>query len=383
VYLLGATLHEIITGEPPHGGDDLATILTHAFASEPKRHPEHVPEELAAIADKAMARFNEDRFESAAAFAQAIDEFLEHRSSILLCDAAERRLEALREAIGEAAELDDATSRAIHMIFSECRFGFQQALRGWEGNRAARQGLRAALGLMIEHELDRGAAEAAAALLHELDEAPPRLRKRVERALAGQREADARLRRLERDADLSFGERLRRSLTYSLGATWCLMILASGVGPKLGLFAMNHDRFALACGLFGVTALVIAGATRETMLANATNRRLSLFTITVFFTQAILWWMLGQLGLSLPDANIVATFASGTLWIAAAFTIDASWGALALANAVAVIGVAAFPAWHFEITGTLSGMASLTIPTLKRRRLRAAHPQESLPPPSS
>ncbi|HZO12384.1 MAG TPA: serine/threonine-protein kinase, partial [Polyangiaceae bacterium] len=284
IYLLGAALHEILTGLPPHSGDDLTTILTHAFASTPKEYPEHVPDELAAIAHKAMARFNEERHESAAAFAEAIAQFLEHRSSIALTEEAHQRLDALCALVNDSAEHDEDRARAMQTLFSECRFGFQQALRSWSGNSAAKSGLRDALAMMIEFELSRGAAEAAASLLRELDDPPPRLQQRVKRALRRQRDAEARLQKLEHDADLSFGEKLRRGLIYALGGGWCLAILGAAFVNRSGLIRIDHARFAAIVAFFAFVGVALALATRDTMMANATNRRVSIIAITNFFS---------------------------------------------------------------------------------------------------
>ena len=64
VYLLGAILHEILVGRPPHGGDGLAAMMISIVLSEP-RYPDDVPAELAAIAARAMRPSAEERYASA------------------------------------------------------------------------------------------------------------------------------------------------------------------------------------------------------------------------------------------------------------------------------------------------------------------------------
>jgi serine/threonine-protein kinase len=368
VYLLGATLHEILSGQPPHEGHDLPTILTHAFASEEKEYPAHVPAELAAIANKAMQRLNDDRYESAATFADAIDEYLLHRTSIELCVEGHQRLASMSALLRERGELDAQETRELHTLFSECRFGFQQALRSWPDNESAADGLRDSLTLMIDFELGRGAAEAAASLLHELEDPPERLRLRVERALRRQREAGARLKKLELDADLSFGERLRRSLTNVLGAAWALANVFSDLLPNTGPYRVDHLRFSAACFVFMLASLGLALATRRTMLANAANRHVSIMTITNFAALAGGWWMLGQMGLNMAHTNIVASFVGATIFVIAGFVIDRAWFSLAVGNVLSCLGIVVWPEHHFLVVGLFTGASALLVPLLIRER---------------
>ncbi|MBW2454879.1 MAG: protein kinase, partial [Deltaproteobacteria bacterium] len=131
VYLLGGILHQIMTGELPHNGDTIVAVLIHAFASKPATYGDHVPRELVGICHQAMARFNDDRYPSAAAFAEALAEFIRHRSSILLSDEAGKRLSALVELLPKTVPEDTQRSQELHTLFSECRFGFNQALKEW------------------------------------------------------------------------------------------------------------------------------------------------------------------------------------------------------------------------------------------------------------
>src|SRR5690606_3302956 len=64
VYLLGGTLYEILTGRPPHAGENLFATLRAALEKEPE-YPPGLPPELVSICKKAMARDRDERFESA------------------------------------------------------------------------------------------------------------------------------------------------------------------------------------------------------------------------------------------------------------------------------------------------------------------------------
>ena len=64
VYLLGATLHEIVTGQPPHRGAEFGDMVRSILDSTPLFPPD-VPRELAAICTRAMRRLRKGRYASA------------------------------------------------------------------------------------------------------------------------------------------------------------------------------------------------------------------------------------------------------------------------------------------------------------------------------
>jgi len=87
---------------------------------------------------------------------------------------------------------------------AECRFGFLEALREWEGNERARQGLDVTLAYMVERELSQRNPSAARALLAEMrspnSELLERLRQ-LEADIAAQSESQNKLAHLLHDRD--------------------------------------------------------------------------------------------------------------------------------------------------------------------------------------
>jgi serine/threonine protein kinase len=79
IYSLGAVMYEMLSGSPPIDGSNPLTILRQLIDEDPvplrQRNPA-VPEEVAAICERAIARDKDDRYSSAAELAEDIEAFL-------------------------------------------------------------------------------------------------------------------------------------------------------------------------------------------------------------------------------------------------------------------------------------------------------------------
>jgi eukaryotic-like serine/threonine-protein kinase len=171
VYLLGASLHEALTRETRHKGYSTMVVAASVARSTPYAYGPQVPKELAELCNKAMHPEPTERFESALSLREALGDFLRHRNSIAVSDTAAERLQ---EARGGSPE-----PRRLYKLFTEARFGFDQALRLWPENQAATQGRRTCLCLMFEQELSQRNTTAAEVLLSEIPEPPPELQARL------------------------------------------------------------------------------------------------------------------------------------------------------------------------------------------------------------
>src|SRR5690606_25167282 len=173
VYLLGATLHHVLTGRPRHKGASGPQALFAALVSAPVEYGEEVPEELAALANAATAADPSERPASAAAFRDRLADFLRHRSSRRMASAAEQRLDALRPAEGEAPDPQIRATPETFAVLSECRFALTQALAEWKDNERARRALRTTLLWMVEAELERRSADGARTIARAIEPPEP------------------------------------------------------------------------------------------------------------------------------------------------------------------------------------------------------------------
>jgi serine/threonine-protein kinase len=208
VYLLGATLYEVVVGRPPHEGASFVEMVKSIVFSQPA-FPEDCPRELAAICSKAMQRIPAARHASVQELRVAVEDYLTHRGSTELASEASQKREELEKLL---SGVDAVERQEVYNLFGAARFGYFEALRSWPENDEAREGLRAISERIIDYELGSGSAEAAHAVLAEMSQPSPELVARVEAAMVA-REAEKRrlekLSALEAEYDPNVGRRTR------------------------------------------------------------------------------------------------------------------------------------------------------------------------------
>ncbi len=126
IYLLGAILYEILTGNPPHVAKNAMKCLMAAARNEIA--PTDKTGELIEIALKSMATEPKDRYQDVKGLQAAIRDYQSHSESILLSSRAEDDLK-------EARQTDD------YQHYSRALFGLQEAHELWSGNKRAAVGI--------------------------------------------------------------------------------------------------------------------------------------------------------------------------------------------------------------------------------------------------
>src|ERR1700679_1203785 len=223
VYLLGATLHEILTGRRRHDGANVIMALASAIRSAPVAYDAAVPASLAALANAATARDPAARPPTVRAFRDETGAFLRHRAPSGIVDAALSRLGELEALLGAGTVPDLGTA---YRLAHEARFGFTQCLREHPGHAPSQAGLRRCVMAEVEIELRQDHDESAEALLGGLDPPAPALAERVEemkRRAASRRREGERLRALDRDLDPAMAMKER---SRALGLLSLVTVLA-------------------------------------------------------------------------------------------------------------------------------------------------------------
>ncbi len=264
IYLLGAILYEILTGAPPHLGETMEAIIESVLASPPKL-PESAPVELVQLATACMNPNPRSRPPSADFVRKAVERFFAHEGSRALAREAAARADELA---AEIAKKSEDRTRA-HALFTECRFGFKQAIRTWPRNLDAIDGLERTTEAMIRYELARRDGQAASLLLSELANPTAALRAEVDAVVAATESERKKLRDLERRHSPTTGNRQRRFFGVMFGALFTLSPL---VGHALGMKSM---RDLVGGSIFvPVLALAVLAVTWRRVTASAITRGL-------------------------------------------------------------------------------------------------------------
>ena len=186
VYLLGALLHEVLTGQPRHAARSLKEMLRSAARSHPFNYASHVPKKLAELCNRAMHRDPAKRPARAALFREEIETFLEQRGASRLLDAADQLLAQLREHRQQGFAHEDAPEGnerrrddLFHGLAVRCRFAYEQALSAAPELEHAYRGLAECLVLQVQQTAENRNYQAARTLLRELSELPSSSAKQI------------------------------------------------------------------------------------------------------------------------------------------------------------------------------------------------------------
>lgn len=334
VYLLGAMVHEIVTGAAPHGGATLLERLERAYRSVPFAYPASVPEELVEILHRSMHRDPEQRFVSAEALRDALEAFLAHRRGDEMLREAGRRIGALEAAL--AAGADELT---VSRLFGGARFSLREATEA----RAADEGtrLRARLyGGMARHAMDGGRLAVAESYLAEIGdhgELSDRLAALRRRAAA----ESARVHELEHlahEEDLRLGSQFRRRVTVGFGLVFLAGNLAYAALERFRVLSMGYREMMTQ----SLGVLVTVGAYtlwhRRTLFQNRANASVFAVAILTYFLLQGFW--VAALWLGIPFRSALAESAVFYVLAGGAVSVMIS-PRFALSPVVAALGLLA------------------------------------------
>ncbi len=346
VYLVGAMLFEICTGEPPHDGTTLLEIMQSVLRSPPPI-PDDVPEELQAILRRALDADPDARFENIDQLRLALEGFLRHRGSRQLAERADEAAESM-----EAAFIQ-GDADAAEVAFAEARFGYRAALELWAENPEAKARLKAATETMLRATLERGSPETAGRILATAENIDPRLEQEVLHARQAAAKKQAELAALEEDLDEDRGRRTRAFLALVLSTIW---VVVPFLAPHFGNAA--HEPRVLVLFTFGVIVFTVGLFywSRESMMATRINRTLAgglLGTMTAQLLFTLVGWQFEMSGTTIRVFWLIL-FLLSVLWAMAAVTTVLWPSALCYGVAAAV---AAFnPEWVNEALGSANAV---------------------------
>lgn len=182
IYLLGGLLYRIVTGNPPHDGENLLDCIRSAAENVIRRTT--IRSGWVDVALRAMATRPEDRFADVAAFAEALAREKEHERSIDLL----RRAERLMRKVGPDAK---------HQDYGIAEALIREALDAWPGNAEAAETLANLQTSHARAAAANGDFDLALSLLAEAGQADSELAARI------RAQRDSRLERAIRETRFS------------------------------------------------------------------------------------------------------------------------------------------------------------------------------------
>jgi len=166
VYLLGSTLFNIVTGDPPHLGETTEEVFEQILTSPMPTFGEGWPDALEMLCRKAMEADPNDRYASARAMLEDLRYVIEYGELSELEAECGQDLKALIE----MAESRDEDRSKFDAIGTRCRFGLERILHEWPSNTTVARNLEKCLYLLCNAAISQQRIAAARALMAEYRE---------------------------------------------------------------------------------------------------------------------------------------------------------------------------------------------------------------------
>lgn len=161
VYLLGATLYQVATGEAPHPGSTVSEVFDHILSNPTPDSIEQFPLPLAEICLKAMAAEPGDRFQTIKEMLDSISHFMNHGDTAELFANSGTTMKALRELVSSQRVDPDQ----VDTLGQRCRYDLERVHQAWPENEHVTKMLAECLLLLCDHAIEQNRIGAARMLL--------------------------------------------------------------------------------------------------------------------------------------------------------------------------------------------------------------------------
>ncbi len=311
VFLLGGVLHAILAGHGPNVGDSAEAVLECAFISPRRELPDAVPDELADILHKSLARRPSERYETAGALRDALTAYLKSRTAREMLDSAKRTRANFTDLI--AAE---APKAQVYGAFGAARQLLVDAQHAAPDPSYARAELQVLIETMCDWELANNNPAGAEALLHDLPQLNPQLRERIRLASEANLAERVELVELRRQIDPRVANNQKIAMWLAIAGVIGVIYVtpaALGYSPVPSEALVGHVGYLIAL-------LIVTLGLRSRLMDTRVNREvvglvwvLSLFGL---FGRIAAYFGSIELGVAIGfDLALVATMGAFGAWI--------------------------------------------------------------------
>ena len=381
VYLLTGTLHEALTGRPPHTGKTVRDAVRSAFLSKPRDYSAEVPPALAEMCRRGMHLDPEERFADASAVLEALNTYLVHRTSLRLTGLARERMAPVEAWVAQLRdEADEGTRRSVGARLRDsaaaAQFGLMEALREWPGNPDAHLELERLKALMCGHEIDCEHVESATTLLETMADPDPALVERLaalRKRLQAREDEHASLVGLRDDLDFEADPRHRvRFFAALLALTVGLAVVIEVVFELVGLTDALVGEAIYDAAFLGLYAAALARKRRE-LLARRVHRQFFLLVGLILATDMVQRFASHQLGLSIEQSLILDLLTMSSLLAAGGLVIRPWIFGAAMLSATGCAVAIALPAAASTVS-TLTSLMLLVLTVVMMARVLRTRP---------
>ena len=270
VYLLGATLHEILTKEKRHRGETLEQVLQAVERSSPYSYSSSVPRSLAQLANHACQHVPEERPPTVKAFRESLELFISQWEGYHIFEDAQKTAKFF-------AQEESAEARMGH--FFAARFGFEQVLRIIPHHKESKKELSILLHSMIAWQIERGNIDMAEGILLSLHNPSQEIISLVQKARYEQdqmRKKQEELESIAREHDKSGSQRERMIMMSTVSAVCVLTMIAVMIYDTIYNPIITPQRLIFTMGGIALVTSLAVFLGRKQLLANAVGRRISI-----------------------------------------------------------------------------------------------------------
>ena len=249
VFLLGAILHEILTGEYRNQGSTIREVLITAHKTKPYQYSENIPEILTNLCNWACSKDPSERPQSALIFRQHLEDIIVNWEAINLLQKGNIWLEDYKERWQLEQKKEHFDDLALYQVALQAKFAFEQALELWSNLKQAKKNLIETIELIIQQSLKAKEFQRALLLYEDCSiyfsrkNNIEKLFAEVLRAWEIEKHREASLSKTKKQLDPSLSHKPRLGLSMVLGSIIFIGISIVGLWRYLNVTINMKDNF--------------------------------------------------------------------------------------------------------------------------------------------